>query len=39
MNACLDAIVKCDEQADAAKALACRRFLLLPLRGQHDGDT
>jgi cysteine-rich repeat protein len=29
LNACLDAIVKCDEQADAAKALTCRRALLV----------
>ncbi len=34
MNDCLDGIVVCDEQADAAKALSCRRGLLRPGRGK-----
>ncbi len=34
MNGCLDALVKCDEQADAAKALTCRRALLVPITGK-----
>ena len=34
MNACLDAIVKCDEQADATKALTCRRALLVQPTGK-----
>ena len=33
MNACLDAIVKCDEQATEAKALTCRLALLVPNTG------
>jgi hypothetical protein len=34
MTACLDAIVKCDEQGDATKALACRSSLLRPGAGK-----
>jgi hypothetical protein len=34
MNACLDAILKCDEASDAGTALACRRKLLAPGSGK-----
>lgn len=34
MNGCLDALVKCDEQATADKALTCRRALLVPITGK-----
>ena len=34
MNGCLDAVLKCDEQATADKALACRRKLLKPGSGK-----
>ncbi len=34
VNDCLDAIVKCDEQSTAEKALACRRGLLRPGSGK-----